>query len=57
MKRFLFSTLAILLSLGALATTAQAQQVGPGDKAADLNGDGVVTLAELHNFNRDERGA
>ena len=57
MKRFLFSTLAILLSLGALATTAQAKQVAPGDKAADLNGDGVVTLDELHNFNRDERGA
>lgn len=55
MKRFLFSTLAILVSLGTLVATAQAEQVSLGNEAADLNGDGEVTLDELHNYNRDER--
>jgi hypothetical protein len=55
MKRFLFSTLAVLVSLGTLAATAQAEQVGLNDAAADVNGNGEVTLDELHNFNRDLR--
>ncbi|WP_204137461.1 hypothetical protein [Halomicronema sp. CCY15110] len=55
MKRFLFSTLVILVSLGTLAATAQAEQFGPKDEAADINGNDEVTLHELHNFNRDQR--
>lgn len=57
MKRFLFSTFAILLSLGTLAVTAYAEQLNPGHDDADINGDGVTTLDELRNFNRDDRDA
>jgi hypothetical protein len=52
MKRILFSRLAILLSFGALAATANAAQVGPNNSDADLNGDGKVTLTELKRYNR-----
>ena len=55
MKRFLFSTLAILVSLGTLAATANAAQVNPGHSAADLDGDGTVSLSEVKNYNRDQR--
>jgi hypothetical protein len=57
MKRFLISTFGILISLGTLAATAQAGQVSPGHDAADINGDGKVTLDEVRNYNRDERDA
>lgn len=41
MKRNLFSLMAILLAMGAMATTANASpsQVGFGDLRADLNGE------------------
>ncbi|MGD1856880.1 MAG: hypothetical protein ACFB2W_21810 [Leptolyngbyaceae cyanobacterium] len=55
MKRFLFSALTIVMSLGALTGSASAVQVGLGDSRADLNGDGQVTLHEVVNFNRDQR--
>jgi hypothetical protein len=57
MKRLLLSTLATLISLGSLATVASAAQVSPGNPAADLNGDGEVTLTELKFYNRDQRQA
>ena len=57
MKRFLLSTLVALVSMGTLAATAQAAQVHLGHEAADLNGDGTVTLFELKNYNRDQRDA
>ena len=55
MKRFLFSTFAVVMSLGTFATIANAQQVSLGDPVADLNGDGKVTLHEVRNYNRDQR--
>ena len=55
MKRFLLSTVAILLSLGTLAATANAKQVDPRSEVADANGDGVTTLDETRNYNRDQR--
>ncbi|MGD1942944.1 MAG: hypothetical protein ACFB0G_16710 [Leptolyngbyaceae cyanobacterium] len=55
MKRFLLSTFTILMSLGTFAAIASAQQVSLGDPAADLNGDGKVTLHEVRNYNRDQR--
>jgi hypothetical protein len=55
MKRFLLSTLAILISLGTLAATANAKQVDPRNEVADANGDGVTTLDETRNYNRDQR--
>ena len=55
MKRFLFSTFAVVMSLGTFAAIANAQQVSLGDPAADLNGDGEVTLNEVRNYNRDQR--
>ena len=55
MKRFLFSALTVVMSLGALADSASAVQVGLGDSRADLNGNGIVTLHEVVTFNRDQR--
>ena len=55
MKRFLLSTLTVLMSMGALAGNASAVQVGLGDIRADLNEDGRVTLHEVVTFNRDQR--
>ncbi|MEM9163760.1 MAG: hypothetical protein AAGC54_11920 [Cyanobacteria bacterium P01_F01_bin.4] len=55
MKRFLFSTLAIVMSMGVLTTAASARQVSLSDSIADLNGDGTVTLHELVLYNRDQR--
>lgn len=57
MKRFLLSTLTVLLTMGALTTIASAEQVGRTDSRADLNGDGKVTLHELRLYNRDQRQA
>jgi len=57
MRRFLLSALVTLVSVGILAATAQAEQVHPGHDAADMNGDGTVSLSELKNYNRDQRGA
>lgn len=55
MKRFLTSTFAAIISIATLATVASAVQVTPGHEAADINGDGEVTLTELKNYNRDLR--
>ena len=55
MKRLLLSTLTVLMSMGALAGSAGAVQVGLGDSRADLNEDGTVTLHEVVLFNRDQR--
>ncbi|MEM9266203.1 MAG: hypothetical protein AAGA46_11825 [Cyanobacteria bacterium P01_F01_bin.13] len=55
MKTFLLSTLTVLMSMGALAGSASAVQVGLGDSRADLNADGRVTLHEVVIFNRDQR--
>lgn len=57
MKRVLLSSLITLLSLGSFASIASAMQVSPGNVAADLNGDGEVTLTETRRFNRDQRDA
>ena len=57
MKRFLFSTLAVVISMGAIATSAHAAQVSRESAEADLNGDGTVTLNELSRYNRDQRDA
>lgn len=55
MKRLLFSTLAVLMSTGTLATAVSAQQVSLDNGMADMNGDGQTLLIELVNFNRDQR--
>ncbi|ESA36382.1 hypothetical protein N836_00480 [Leptolyngbya sp. Heron Island J] len=55
MKRFLLSTLTVLMSMGAIAGMANAAQVGLGNPIADLNEDGTVTLHEVVNYNRDQR--
>ncbi|MGB3138692.1 MAG: hypothetical protein WBB18_17915 [Nodosilinea sp.] len=57
MKRALFSGLTILLSTLAMASAASAGQTSLNDLAADINGDGVVTIGELIQYNRDERHA
>ncbi|MEO0396088.1 MAG: hypothetical protein ACFB14_15275 [Leptolyngbyaceae cyanobacterium] len=55
MKRFLLSTLTVLMSMGAIASAASAAQVGLGNPIADLNEDGRVTLHEVVTYNRDQR--
>ncbi len=55
MKRFLLSSLTVLMSMGAIASTASAAQVGLGNPIADLNQDGRVTLHEVVLYNRDQR--
>lgn len=55
MKCFLFSGLMILLSSLAMTPVAFAKQTNLNDSAADLNGDGTVTLHELATYNRDQR--
>ena len=57
MKRFSLSALTMLMLLGAMTTAAPAAQTHRGDLAADLNGDGKVTLHELKSYNRDQRQA
>ncbi|MBE9138563.1 hypothetical protein IQ254_15415 [Nodosilinea sp. LEGE 07088] len=55
MKRYLLSGLTIVLSTLAIASAANAGQTNLNDPAADLNGDGVVTIGELVMHNRDQR--
>ncbi len=55
MKRYLLSGLTIVLSTLTLVSAAQAGQTNLGDSAADINGDGVVTIGELIKYNRDQR--
>ncbi|MEM7066486.1 MAG: hypothetical protein AAF572_25380 [Cyanobacteria bacterium P01_B01_bin.77] len=55
MKRFLFSALTVVVSMGAITIAANAAQVGLGNPVADLNEDGRVTLHEVVNYNRDQR--
>ncbi|HSM82936.1 MAG TPA: hypothetical protein VLS96_14695 [Nodosilinea sp.] len=59
MKRYLISgltlTLAALAIASSLASSARAGQTHLNDPAADLNGDGVVTIGELVRYNRDQR--
>lgn len=55
MKRFLFSALTVLVSIGTIAGAASAAQVSLGDSRADLNEDGQVTLHEVVNYNRHQR--
>lgn len=55
MKRFLLSTLTVLMSMAAVTSAASAAQVGLGDSRADLNEDGRVTLHEVVTYNRDQR--
>ncbi|MEM9006031.1 MAG: hypothetical protein AAGE59_21210 [Cyanobacteria bacterium P01_F01_bin.86] len=57
MKRFVLSTLTILLVATAIAPVSAAvrRQTDLADLNADLNGDGVVTLTELRRHNRDAR--
>ena len=56
MKRFLISSLVLVLSTLAIAPLVRADQVSLHNKAADLNGNGVVTLTELEQYNLDQRG-
>lgn len=56
MKRYLLSGLTIVLSTLAMVSAANAGQTHLNDLAADINGDGVVTLSELISYNRDQRG-
>jgi hypothetical protein len=57
MKRTIISGLTILISSLTLASAAMASQTTIHDLAADLNGDGVVNLGELVDYNRDQRGS
>ncbi|WP_035988649.1 hypothetical protein [Leptolyngbya sp. KIOST-1] len=61
MKRYLLSGATLVLSTLMLASAALAG-ASPGmgqthlnDVAADLNGDGIVTLTELMIYNRNQR--
>lgn len=55
MQRHFFAIFAALIAMGSLASAASAQQVGPHNLDADLNGDGEVSLIELHLYNREQR--
>lgn len=55
MKRFVMLSLLAGLTLTGLARPAAAAQVGLGNPAADLNGDGQTTLHEVVTYNRDQR--
>lgn len=63
MKRYLLSGVTLALSTLMLASAAMAGslprtgQTHLNDPAADLNGDGAVTLLELIEYNREQRGA
>lgn len=57
MKRYLLAGLTLVFSTLAMASAANAGQTHLSDPAADLNGDGVVTLLELMAYNRDQRHA
>lgn len=55
MKRFLVSTVAIALSMGALVGAASASQLALNSEGVDHNNDGVSTLHELVTVNRGLR--
>lgn len=55
MKRLIISGLTLALSTLAMASAANAGQTHLKDLAADLNGDGVVSIGELIQYNRDQR--
>lgn len=59
MKRYILSGLTLTLATLAIAPTAMASggQTTLHDPAADLNGDGVVTIGELVMHNRAQRGS
>ncbi len=57
MKRYLLSGLVLVMSTLAMASAANAGQTHLNDPAADLNGDGAVTLLELIEYNRAQRHA
>ena len=57
MKRYLLSGLVLVMSTLAMASAANAGQTHLNDPAADLNGDGEVTLLELREYNRAQRHA
>ena len=63
MKRYLLSGATLALSTLMLASAAMAGplprtgQTHLNDPAADLNGDGRVTLTELLIYNREQRGS
>ncbi|TVQ26608.1 MAG: hypothetical protein EA367_00145 [Leptolyngbya sp. DLM2.Bin15] len=63
MKRYLLSGATLALSTLMLASAAMAGplprtgQTHLNDPAADLNGDGEVTLTELIIYNREQRGS
>ncbi|MBF2036419.1 MAG: hypothetical protein IGR92_13345 [Leptolyngbyaceae cyanobacterium T60_A2020_046] len=57
MKRYLLSGLVLVMSTLAMASAANAGQTNLNDPAADLNGDGEVTLLELIEYNRAQRHA
>ncbi|MBE9078955.1 hypothetical protein IQ241_16915 [Romeria aff. gracilis LEGE 07310] len=55
MKRFLLTGLTVLLSSLTISSVAYAGQTHLNDLAADLNGDGDVSLTELNIYNRNQR--
>lgn len=55
MKRFLISTLTVLMSMGVLVPVASATQIALNDAVADHNSDGVVSLHEVVTENRERR--
>jgi hypothetical protein len=57
MKLYILSGLTALVTSLVVAPMAFAEQTNLNDPAADLNGDGEVTLIELKLYNLDERGA
>lgn len=58
MKKYALSMLAIVLASAVLAPVASASgQTSLRNLSADRNGDGVVTLSELIEHNRDSRGS
>lgn len=57
MKQLLLSSLTATMALLAMTPLASAtSQTNLQNSSADLNGDGVVTLLELKEHNRDYRG-
>ncbi|TVP68522.1 MAG: hypothetical protein EA342_05750 [Leptolyngbya sp. LCM1.Bin17] len=59
MKRYILSGLTLTLATLAIAPTAMASggQTTLHDSAADLSGDGTVSIGELVRYNRAQRGS
>ncbi len=55
MKRFLISSLTLVLSSLAISSVAYASQVNLSSASADLNENGAVSLTELEFYNRSQR--